>query len=58
MPYLLGANNKWGRLNNVSSLCLKSFLSDKTTKYCADGIAPRAQYTNRVITSISMRVSP
>jgi len=58
MLYLLGVNNKWGRSNNVDSLCLKSFLSDRNTKYCADGIGPRARYTNTVINSISMRISP
>lgn len=45
---LLGVNNKWGRLNNVSSFCLKSFLSDKTTKHCADGTGPRAHHANTV----------
>lgn len=29
---VLGVNNKWGRLNNASSYCLKYFLSDKATK--------------------------
>lgn len=46
---LLGVNNKWGRLNDVSSFCLKSFLNDKTTKYCAGGTGPRAHLSNTVI---------
>lgn len=54
MPCLLRVNNKQGRLNNVSSSCLKSFLSHKSTEYCADGTGPRAQYTNTVMSSMSM----